>query len=444
MAMMHRVPMWRAVPALVRDPLAALERLGAAADGAIVRLDVGPVRPLLLTDPDHVQRVLRERPAQYVRDGMLWKPLRRLEGDGIASDGPTWQRSRSLLQPIFTARAVRGVLDAMADAIAAAVAELEADGRAGRPVDLVEGMTRVVFRALIRAFFANRISSEEAAVLGGAISTAFGALGWRIALPFAPHWLPVPGDLRFRRAVRQIDDIVYPHVQRVRAGAGGGSGDILSLLVAARDEDGASLTDRQVRDDVVSMFVAGTEATALTLSWLWMVLDAHPDVAAQVVEEVDAVVGDATPGPEHLDRLVYTRQVLQETMRLFPAGWIIPRTAVEADVIDGVPIRAGATVLVSPYVMHRLPNLWEQPHRFDPARFGPSASRSHHRYAYLPFGGGPHQCLGNHLFIAEAQLVVAAVLSRHRPVLVASGPLVARATAALRPRQPGRLILRRR
>ncbi|GAA3221767.1 cytochrome P450 [Dactylosporangium siamense] len=440
--MMHREPIWRAVPALARDPLAALERLGAANDGAIVRLDVGPVRPLLLTSADHVQLVLRERSSQYVRDGMLWKPLRRLEGDGIASDGPSWQRSRNLLQPIFTARAVRGVLDAMADAIVAAVAELEADGRAGRPVELVEGMTRVVFRALIRAFFADRIPSGEAGVLGAAISTAFGALGWRIALPFAPDWLPVPGDQRFRRAVRQIDDIVYPHVQRVR-GDGGGDGDILSLLVAARDENGAALTDRQVRDDVVSMFVAGTEATALTLSWLWMALDAHPDVAARVVEEVDAVVGDAAPAPEHLDRLVYTRQVLQETMRLWPAGWIVPRTAAEPDVIDGVPIRAGATVLVSPYVMHRLPTAWPDPHRFDPDRFGPAAPRRH-RYAFLPFGGGPHQCLGNHLFTAEAQLVVAAVLSRHRPELVGSGPLVARATAALRPRQPGRFVLHRR
>ncbi len=440
--MMHRVPMWRAVPDLARDPLGALERLGAASDGAIVRLDVGPVRPLLLTNPDHVQRVLRERPQQYVRDGMLWKPLRRLEGDGIASDGPSWQRSRSLLQPIFTARAVGGVLDAMAAAITSTVAELEAEGRAGRGVDLVEGMTRVVFRALVRAFFADRISREESGLLGASISTAFSALGWRIALPFAPDWLPVPGDRRFRRAVRQIDEIVYPHVQRVRD-SGGDSGDILSLLVAARAEDGTPLTDRQVRDDVVSMFVAGTEATALTLSWLWMALDAHPDVAARVADEVDAVVGDAAPAPEHLERLVYTRQVLQETMRLFPAGWIVPRTAAEADVIDGVPIRAGATVLVSPYVMHRLPGVWPDPHRFDPDRFGPSAPRRH-RYAYLPFGGGPHQCLGNHLFTAEAQLVVAAVLSRHRPALAGSGPLVARATAALRPRRPGRLVLHRR
>jgi cytochrome P450 len=439
---MHRVPIWRAVPALARDPLATLERLGADNDGAIVRLDVGPVRPLLLTNPDHVQRVLRERPSQYVRDGMLWKPLRRLEGDGIAGDGPSWQRSRSLLQPIFTARAVDAVLGAMAESIGATVAEIDADGRAGRPVELVEGMTRVVFRALIRAFFADRIDAGDAKVLGAAISTAFGALGWRIALPFAPDWLPVPGDRRFRRAVRQIDDIVFPHVQRVRD-AGGGTGDILSLLVAARDGDGAPSTDRQVRDDVVSMFVAGTEATALTLSWLWMALDAHPDVAARVLGEVDAVVGGAAPAPEHLDRLTYTRQVLQETMRLFPAGWIVPRTVAQADVIGGTPIPAGATVLVSPYVMHRLPSAWERPDRFDPDRFGPSAPRRH-RFAYLPFGGGPHRCLGDHLFIAEAQLVVAAVLSRHRPVLVDSGPLVARATAALRPRRPGRLVLHRR
>lgn len=438
---MHRVPAWQAVPALVRDPLTALERIGAANDGKIVRLSLGAVRPLLLTNPDHVQRVLRERPAQYIRDGMLWKPLRRLEGDGIASDGPEWQRSRSLLQPIFTARSVAAVLDTMADAIEAAVAELEADGRAGRPVALVEGMTRVVFRALIRAFFADRISFEEAGVLGAAIATAFAALGWRIALPFVPDWVRLPGDGSFHRAVRQIDEIVYPHVQRARGA--GTAGDILSLLVAARDEHGEPLTDRQVRDDVVSMFVAGTEATALTLTWLWMVLDAHPDVAAQVAAEVDQVVGGSAPAPAHLDGLVYTKMVLQETMRLFPAGWLIPRTVAEPDVVDGMPIPAGATVLVSPWVMHRLPSLWEQPSRFEPERFMPQRGKRH-RYAYLPFGGGPHQCLGNHLFIAEAQLIVAAVLNRYRPVLIGSGPLIARATAALRPRQPGTLLLRRR
>ncbi|MGI5243036.1 cytochrome P450 [Dactylosporangium sp. CA-139066] len=439
---MQRVAPWRAVPALARDPLTALERIGAASGGEIVRLNLGVVRPLLLTNPDHVQRALRERPAQYVREGMLWKPLRRLEGDGIASDGPNWQRSRSLLQPIFTARSVTAVLDTMADAIEGAVAELEADGRAGRPVALVEGMTRVVFRALIRAFFADRVSAEEAGVLGAAISTAFAALGWRIALPFVPDSVRLPGDKAFHRAVRQIDAIVYPHVRRARD-AGAGGHDILSLLVAARDEHGQPLTDRQVRDDVVSMFVAGTEATALTLTWLWMVLDAHQDVAAQVAAEVDRVVGGSAPTQAHLDGLGYTKMVLQETMRLFPAGWLIPRTVAEPDVVDGAPIPAGATVLISPYVMHRLPNLWEQPARFDPARFAPQAGRRH-RYAYLPFGGGPHQCLGNHLFMAEAQLIVAAVLARYRPTLVGSGPLVARATAALRPRRPGTLLLQRR
>jgi cytochrome P450 len=439
---MQRVPARQAVPALARDPLAALERIGARSGGEIVRLSLGAVRPYLLTNPDHVQRVLRERPTQYVRDGMLWKPLRRLEGDGIASDGPSWDRSRQLLQPIFTTRSIAGVLDAMAEAIVAGVDELAADARAGRRVELIEGMTRVVFRALIRAFFSDRISPDEAGRLGGAISTAFSALGWRIVLPFAPDWVRLPGDRAFARAVREIDEITYPHVRRARDNAGGH--DILSLLAAARDERGEPLTDRQVRDDVVSMFVAGTEATALTMAWLWLLLDAHDDVAGRVVEEVDRVVGGATPAPAHLGELTYTRMVLQETMRLFPAGWLIPRTVAEPDVMDGVRLPAGATVLVSPYVMHRLPGLWPNPDRFEPERFGPQQGERRHRYAYLPFGGGVHQCLGNHLFVAEAQLIVAAVLTRYRPELVDSGPIAARATAALRPRRAGALVLRPR
>ncbi len=432
----------RVLTGLARDPLGMLERIGRESDGAVVRLGLGAVRPFLFTAPDHVQRVLRERPEQYVREGMLWKPLRRLEGDGIAGEGPIWARSRRLLQPMFTAKHIAGVLDPMAEAIAVAVKQLDRNAHSGTPIDVASEMTRVVHRSLIRAFFGDRISLDEAERLGRGISTAFASLGWRILLPFAPDWVRLPGDRAFRRAVQTIDEIIYPHVRRARRTAGGTN--LLSLLAGARDEHGQPLDDRSVRDDVVAMFVAGTETTALALTWVWVMLDAHEQVAVTLQDEVDRVVGDHLPAAHHVADLPYTKMVLQETMRLYPIGWLIPRTVTEPDVVDGVRIPAGATVLLSPYLTQRLPSLWERPDEFDPQRFAPERSERRHRFAYFPFGAGVHQCLGSHFFTVEAQLIVASMVSRYRTALIGSEPTAVQAAATLRPRRPVAMALRPR
>jgi len=432
----------RMLTGLARDPLGTLERISRDNDGAVVRVNLGAVRPFLFTAPDHVQRVLRERPAQYAREGMLWKPLRRLEGDGIAGEGPNWARSRRLLQPMFTAKHIAGLLDPMAEAIAVAVRQLDRHANSGAPIDVAVEMTRVVHRSLIRAFFGDRISLDEAERLGQGISTAFASLGWRVLLPFAPDWVRLPGDGAFRRAVRTIDDVIYPHVRRARRTADGA--DLLSLLASARDEHGRPLDERSVRDDVVAMFVAGTETTALALTWVWGMLGAHPQVAATLQDEVDRVVGGDVASARHVSALPYTKMVLQETMRLYPIGWLIPRTVQEPDVVGGVPIPAGATVLLSPYLTQRLASQWERPDAFDPRRFAPERTQRRHRFAYFPFGAGVHQCLGSHFFTAEAQLIVASMVSRFRTGLLGSEPTAVQAAATLRPRRPVEMTLRRR
>jgi cytochrome P450 len=425
---------------LVRDPLRALQDIVADHDGAVIRLNLGLFRPYLLTDPAHVQRVLHDRPEQYVREGMLWKPLRRLEGDGIAGEGPGWRASRRVLQPTFARRQVDGLVEPMAGAIADAVAALDAPARDGLPVDVIGAMTRIVHRSLIRAFFGDRIALSDADRLGASISTAFASLGWRMLLPFVSERIPLPGDRTFRRSVRAVDEIVNPYVRGPDRRTTDAGDDILAVLAGARDAHGAPLDERRIRDDVVAMFVAGTETTALALTWVWLLLDANPPVAARLREEVEHVVGRATPGAAHLDGLTYTRMVLQETLRLYPVGWLVPRTVAEPDVVGGVSLPRGATVLVSPYLTHRLPRLWPEPATFDPERFAAGQGVRRDRFAYFPFGGGVHQCLGSHFFTVEAQLIVAGLLSRYRPTLVGSAltgpePVAARVSATLRPRR---------
>jgi cytochrome P450 len=172
----------------------------------------------------------------------------------------------------------------------------------------------------------------------------------------------------------------------------------------------------------------------VALTWLWVVLDANPAVAATLREEINRVVGSDWPGPSHLAQLRYTKMVIQELLRLYPPAWMIPRTAVEADVIDGVAIDKGATVLISPYLTQRMDELWVDPETFDPRRFEPLQVQRRHRYSYFPFSGGVHQCLGSHFVTMEIQLVVAAVLSRYRPRLVGAPP-DKRAAVTLKPRQ---------
>jgi cytochrome P450 len=442
-AQARRIPFHRTLPRLVRDPLSAFEEIGRQAGGEIVRPDLGWFRPYLLTHPDHVQHVLRDNAANYVRDGdgMFWRPLRRLLGDGILSDGPTWAASRRNLQPLFSARHVESLVERMAVVIDAAVRELDRHAAAGRPVDAGDEMSRIVYLTVIRVFFADRISPEQADRLVPALDTIATSIAFRLLLPFAPNAVPLPGDRAFRRAVRTIDQVIFPIVRAARERPGDGD-DVISTLARSRGADGRDLTEQQVRDDVVTMFGAATETTSVVLTWLWPVLDARPDVAARLYEEIDRVVGADRVGPAHVPRLRYTRMVLDELLRLYPAGWLFPRTAREPDVVGGVRIKRGGTVLISPYLTQRMPGFWDSPEVFDPERFAADRAEHRHRYAYFPFGGGPHQCIGRHVFTLEAQLIVATVLSRFRTTVSGTGMPTPQAAASLRPRQRVTMTLR--
>jgi cytochrome P450 len=421
----RRVPVHRTLSGLASGPLTAFEQLGRRAGGEVVRLDLGLFRPYLLTRPEHVQHVFRDNAGNYLRDGMMWQPLRRLVGEGLGSEGTVWRAHRDLVAPQFSARNVADMAGRLAAAIAEAVEELRGYAEAGRPLDVCAEMSRIVQRALILTFFGGRISVPDADRLGAAIATAFTSLGSRMVLPFVPGAVPLPGDGRFRRAVRVVDDIMLPLVRQARSTTTEGP-DLVSILAGQR------FADREVRDDLVAMFAAGAETTAVALTWLWIALETYPDIAARVYAEVDA--GGSR----------YTKMVIQEALRLYPVGWLIPRTARDADTIGGVRIPAGATVLLSPLLTQRMAGVWEEPEAFQPERFAPERAERRHRYAYFPFGGGPHQCLGSHFFLVEAQLVVAAIAGRYRPVLRTPLPVPRRAAVTMRPRGRVELVLQPR
>jgi cytochrome P450 len=432
---MATVPFYRAIPALARDPLGGLESIVARAGPNVIRISLGGVRPYLVTRPEHIQQVLGLRAATYRREGMLWRPLRPLIGTGLAGEGESWARHRDLLRPVFAARHVDAFAEPMAQAIAVAVAALELPARAGEPIDVTAAMTRIAHRALVRVFFGDALSIADGDRLGAAVTAAFTALGMRLVLPFLPAAVPLPGDRAFRRAVREVDQIIYPLVASARGDPG--RDDVVAHLWRV----GAG-TVREIRDDVVSLLAAGIETTAVALTWLWVVLDQHPEVMARLRTEIDAVVGRRAPRPGDLPDLRYARMVLSEVLRLYPPAWFFPRRVAEPDVIDGMPIRAGGTVLLSPYLTHRRLDVWDDPARFDPERFAADRGPSRHRYAYFPFAGGRHQCLGQHFFLTEALLVLAGVLARFQPLLAGAATVTPQAGVTLRPRQRVAMLLR--
>ncbi|WP_165974757.1 cytochrome P450 [Nonomuraea deserti] len=418
----------------MKDPVTELARMGVEAEGRVVRLDLGPFRPYLISHPDHVQQVLKTDWTNFVREGMFWRPVQRVTGDSILGEGDGWASTRKILQPLFTMRYTASLAEDMADIITECIGELDGFARRGQPVDGGHQMTTIVNQAVIKVLFGGRISRDTAERLAPEFSTCATSIGFRLLFPFAPYSIKVPGDRAFLRSAKKIDEIVYPLIEQAKREGIKGK-EVVSTLLAARLETDGDADLRQVRDDLVSIYGAASETTAMSLTWLWSVLHDHPDVNARLQDEIRRVVGDGPVRPSHVAELTYLRMVLQELLRVYPSAWIIPRQTVADTEIGGVRIKAGSQVLVSPYTTHRLSEFWDRPHEFDPERWADEKAARRHRFSFIPFGAGPHVCLGQHLFYVEAPLVIANLLSRYEPVLTNPQKLTPVPGASVRPKE---------
>ncbi|WP_242910453.1 cytochrome P450 [Actinomadura terrae] len=440
--MTRTIPFRVLAPALLRDPLGAVDRIGVVSGGDPVRLNLGGMRPWLVTAPADLEHVLIHNRDNYVREGWLWRPLARLIGD---SSDDRWWTKREVFARLVSGPSIRDFADEMAAAVTAAVEEMAARGAAGRPLDAGAEMARLVCRIITRVLIGDKISNAEADLLGARLMAASASVRPRLMFPFVPNRVPFLGDAAFRRARRGVDELVFPIVRAARA-AGPDGPDIVSRLLEARMPDGRAFTLRELRDGMVSLFVAGTETTTIAMTFLWTILDHNPQVREALQDEIDRVVGDGPLTGAHLAELAYARNTALELLRLYPPGWMLPRTIVADDVVGGVPVRGGGLIVMSPYLTNRLPHVWDRPLEFDPARHETRHGRGARRptFAYLTFGGGPHACVGKPFFLAEVQMILAAVLSRFR--LEVQGSPSARPTLGLtlRPRENARFVLTRR
>jgi len=256
-----------------------------------------------------------------------------------------------------------------------------------------------------------------------------------LTLGAVPPWLPLPHQMRFRRGRRELEALVDRLVDEHQSAADGAGDDLLSRLVASTEQEpDERVRRRRMRDELITLLLAGHETTASTLGWTWYLVDRHPEVFDRLHAEAVTVLGDRQPTYEDLHELRYTTMVIEEVMRLYPPVWLLPRRAVGADEIGGYHVPPRADVMLCPYTLHRHPDFWPEPDRFDPDRFAPERAGERSRYAYIPFGAGPRFCVGNNLGMMEAVFVVATVARELRPRLVPGREVVAEPMLSLRVR----------
>jgi cytochrome P450 len=432
-------PLVGQLPGMVRNGPRLFLELAARHPGEVIELDLGVTSVFLTTHPDQAQHVLVDNWRNYTKDSGMWRPLKRFLGAGLfTAAGEPWLRNRRLIQPLFSSKQLAVMVEQMIEVAEQEVAQL-VPHIGGAPVDMDRQMMRTTQRVVLATMFGTALPQARLDALGQAILDALGAINLHMFLYFVPEVL-LPGERVFRRSLRTLDAGIQAIIDERRRQPSARE-DLLSLLLAVRDEGGDRMDDRQLRDELVTMFVAGNESTAITMTWLLYLLDRHPEVDARVCDELAAVLGDRSPRPEEIQALEYSRRVVQEALRLYPPSWLLPRQAAQADDLCGYAIPAGATVIVSQYVQHYDPRVWDSPEVFDPDRFLPERSAGRPRGAYIPFGSGPRHCIGNNFAILEA-LVILAVLRRRMRARVAPGHVVEpHAATTLRPRHGLRMTL---
>jgi cytochrome P450 len=423
------------------------DRLGFLADcartyGDVVDLRFGLMRVRVLNHPDLVEEVLVTKSRHFIKHGPLRQARPSLGNGLLTSEGDFWRRQRKLAQPAFHRERIAGYAAAM---VAAAERMLDGWDKSGDQVrDVQDDMMRVTLEIVAMCLFDADVSGDAAAA-SAAMETLIRCFARRVdQLIKLPMAIPTPSNLRFRRAMGRLDRIVFAIIAERRA-SGADRGDLLSMLLHARDEDdGRRMTDRQLRDEAMTLFMAGHETTANTLAWTWLLLSQNPEAEARLHAELDDVLGGRTPTFADLPRLSYADRVITEALRVYPTVWLLGREAIEPCTIGGERVPVGLTLWMSQWVLHRDGRFFDDPEAFRPDRWADGLARRIPRYAYFPFGGGPRICIGNSFAQMEAVLLLATIARRYRLRLAPGADVRPLPTMTLRPDGGVPMILTRR
>ncbi len=416
--------------------------------GDLVRYRFGGRYGYQVSHPDTIKYVLQDNQRNYQRSKALVSRFYLLAGNGLlTSEGDTWRRQRRLIQPAFHRQQI-ATLGSLMTAAAHMLAE-RWQSYDHQPINIASEMMRVTLRIAGEALFSMDLIDQasdvrEAFAACSEELSSFSPLYLLLRTFFPRLSLPIPTNQRFTAGLHTLETVVQDIITHRRQHPPDQT-DVLAMLMAARDEHtDEAMSDQQLRDEVLTLLLAGHETTALALTWTWYLLAQHPHVEQRLHDELDSVLAGRIPVVADLPNLVYTERVIQEAMRLYPPVHTITRQALAEDTIGEYGIPANATLVIQPYVVHRHPDFWDAPETFNPDRFVSEQVQTRHRFAYIPFGGGAHLCVGNVFAMTEARLVLATLAQRFRLSLLPDPPVQLEAAITLRPRYSIQMLLHRR
>ncbi|MCA9907354.1 MAG: cytochrome P450 [Anaerolineae bacterium] len=396
--------------------------------GDLVHLRILGRHAYLINDPDLVRFVLVEHPELFHKTPLFKRATRNVIGNGLlTSEGEFHKRQRQLAQPAFHHQRIANYGDEMVDF----TRQMLDSWQPGAVLDIHEAMMQLTMQIVARTLFHAEVV-EDAHQIGTAITTALRFATQRTARPLSlPDWVPT----RTNREVKQQTALLHTTIDRIineHRTTNADQGDLLSMLMLAEDEHGERMSDQQLRDEAMTIFIAGHETTADALTWTFFLLAQHPEIERKLQDEI-ALLHGLPPTVNDLAHLPYTEMVIKESMRLYPPAWIVPRLAISDFELGGYPIRHNSIVFTSPYTMHRHPRYFPDPERFLPERWTPEQEKTLPRYAYFPFGGGPRVCIGNGFAMMEARLVLATIVQQVQLRLVAGQQITPEPVITLRP-----------
>ena len=423
-----------------RDQLSFIER-ARREYGDVVWMRFLYVPAIFLYHPNDVEYVLLTNPKNFIKSMSLRSNFfQRLVGNGLlTSQGEEWKRARRLSQPAFHRERVASYANVMVDY----TRRLAAKWQEGETRDIHRDMMRLTLEIVVQCLFSSDVSNDVDEV---------GATLKELVKPFASQatlkWilnnrLPTPAHLRFHALAKKIDNVVYRIISERRV-SGKDEGDLLSMLLAARDEDGSQMSDRQLRDEVMTLFLAGHETTALTLAWSWYLLGTNPEAQRKFHAELDEVLDDRAPTAADLPRLKFSEQIAKESMRLYPPAYGLGREAIEDCEIGGYRVPAGTQVFMFQWATQRDPRFYEEPLAFRPERWSEAFIEQLPKYAYFPFGGGPRACIGAAFAMMEIILCLVTIGQKFRLELVPDHPGSIFPAMSLRPRDGIKIVIRNR
>jgi len=393
---------------------------------------------VFVNDPAWINEILINQAASFIKERTL-KRMKILLGEGlITSDDPIHMRQRRIAAPAFHRQRIAGY----AGEIVTAATALRDSWRPGQTIDIADAMMNLSLRIIARTLFDTEVTSEVLSV-ADEVNAIMGIYNYLVAFPKLEsvlHW-PIPGVVKFRKSRARLDAIIGRMIASRHALSPeelATRGDLLSMLIAARDEaeDGSGMSDEQVRDEALTIFLAGYETVANALTWTWYLLSQNPEAAARMAAEIDEVLGDRTATLENYARLKYTEMVFAESMRLYPPAWAMGRQSTKPVELGEYRLPPGAHFFFSQYTMHRSAEFWPDPTLFRPERFTDEAKSTRPRFAYFPFGGGRRQCIGEGFAWMEGVLALATIAQRWTLTFVPTYPVEAQAKITLRPKFP--------